>query len=579
MGTDDIYIQQILKGEIIYNPKYNKQIIEEYKNNPCIEALPNIFDDEFVVSKLAKYPKVRNCGEIKSENVRYHLIKKIKSYYQPLSSHLKIEHTLSCIIRRSYISRNPSSKEYLQRIGLIVEVMEEQKRENIKSISFDACKKLDDKFRTIPKTSRSSAECFSIIGISGMGKSTAIEKLLLMYPQVIIHRKYKEKPLTRTQITWLKIDCPYDGSIKTLCKMFFKALDDVLLTTNYFNTYANNRNSAATMMIHMAHLASLHSIGVLVIDEMQHLINRKNAPEEILNFLVTLTNTIGISIVQIGTPKLNNVLTKGLRELRRAEESGSIFWYRMKEDEEWDFFIENLWEEQVLKNYTPINDKLKQAMYYETRGITAITINLFILIQAQAIFKSTEKITVSLIHDVAKNDLKLTNRVIEVIRSDNTDDMANYEDISIEIDNIIQDKIEKAQHMERVKQLSNQYKESISQNNKKFKETLITEIMSIGLFVHVDYEKLEKIVDKIVVGDPTKLNAALIKQKVIMTAMEEENRIIEKNNEISNSVDTVNLYDKDDLRYLFDKAEKKKVHIYDVLKDNGYIKDPLQELY
>jgi hypothetical protein len=579
MKNDILDIQPILKGDIVYNPKYKKQIIDEYKNNPCIEALPDIFDDEFIIKELANYPQISSQREIRNENVRYHLIKNVKSYYQPLSCHLKIEHTLSSIIRRSYIARNPASKEYLQRIRLILEVMEEKKQENANPIDFDICKKLSDKFNIIPKTTRSSAECFSIIGISGMGKSTAIEKLLLMYPQVIIHRQYKGKPLTRTQIVWLKIDCPFDGSIKTLCKLFFKALDEVLLTTNYYREYAAYRNSAATMMIHMAHLASLHSIGVLVIDEMQHLINQKNTPSEVLNFLVTLTNTIGISIVQIGTPKLNSVLTKGLRELRRAEESGSIFWGRMKEDEEWNFFIENLWEEQILKNYTPIDDKLKQAMYHETQGITAIAINLFILIQVQAIFNENEKITATLIHEVAKKDLRLTNRVIQAIRNDNMDEMANYEDISIEVENIIQDKIQEAEYRERVKALSNQYKEVILQNKKNFKEILIAEVMSMRLFIYIDYDKLEKIIDKIINGNPTKLNNTLIKQKVIMAAMEEENRMVEKNNEKISSTEKNNLQCKDDLRNLFDKSVKKKVHIYDVLKDNGYIKDPLKELY
>ncbi|NRT78219.1 ATP-binding protein [Clostridium beijerinckii] len=579
MRNDILGIQPILKGEIIYNPKYKKQIIDEYKNNPCIEALPDIFDDEFVIKELAYYPQIGSNREIKNENIRYHLIRGVKNYYQPLSRHLKIEHILSCVIRRSYIARNPASKEYLQRIRLILESMEEKNQDDTKAIDFDVCKKLSDKFSNISATTRSTAECFSIIGVSGMGKSTAIDKLLLMYPQVIIHRKYKGKPLTRTQITWLKIDCPFDGSIKTLCKMFFTALDEILLTTNYANTYAINRNSTATMMIYMAHLASLYSIGVLVIDEMQHLINHKNTSDEILNFLVTLTNTIGISLVQIGTPKLNNVLTKGLRELRRAEESGSIFWDRMKEDEEWDFFIENLWEEQILKNYTPINDKLKQAMYYETQGITGIAINLFILIQVQAIFDNSEKITVTLIHNVAKMDLRLTNRAVAAIRSGNPNEMANYEDISIEIENVIQDKIREAEYRERVRELSNQQRESILENNKKFKEILIAEIMSLGLFVYIDYAKLEKIVDKIVKGSSTKLNNSLIKQKVIMAAMEEENRIVEESNERSRLVEENNLYDKDDLRNLFDKSEKKKVHIYDVLKDNRYIKDPLQELY
>lgn len=579
MGNDILDVQPILKGDIICNPKYKKQIINEYKDNPCIEALPDIFDDEFVIVELANYPEISSQRYIKNENARYHLIKSIKSYYQPLSCHLKIEHILSSIIRRSYIARNPASKEYLQRIRLILEVMDEKKQNNISPIDFDVCKKLSDKFNIISKTNRSSAECFSIIGISGMGKSTAIEKLLLMYPQVIIHRQYKGKPLTRTQIVWLKIDCPFDGSIKTLCKLFFKALDEILLTTNYYRAYARNGNSAATMMIHMTHLASLHSIGVLVIDEMQHLINHKNTPDEVLNFLVTLTNTIGISIVQIGTPKLNNVLTKGLRELRRAEESGSVFWGRMKEDEEWDFFVENLWDEQILKNYTPIDEELKQAMYDETQGITAIAINLFILIQAQAIFNESEKITVKLIHEVAKRDLRLTSRVIQAIRSDNIDEMANYEDISIEVENIIQDKIQEKEYREKVKVLSSQVKESISQKKKQFKEKLINEVISMGIFVYVDCNKLENIIDKIIKGDPLKLDNVLLKQKIIMVAMEEENKMVEKNSEIVNLKEGINLYDKDDLRNLFKESEKKKIYIYDVLKDKGYIKDPLKELY
>jgi hypothetical protein len=579
--NDDIIlnIQPILKGEIVYAPKYNKQIIDEYKNNPCIEALPDIFEDEFIVNKLANYPQINKHREIENENIKYHMLENIKNYYQPLSKHLQIEHKLSCSIRRSYIARNPASKEYLQRIRLILEVMEE-KNQDKKTIDFDVCKNLINKFTIIPESTRASGDCFSIIGVSGMGKSSAIEKLLLMYPQVIIHRKYKGKPLTRTQITWLKLDCPFDGSIKTLCKMFFKALDDILLTTKYYSSYASYRNSTATMMIHMTHLASLHSIGVLIIDEMQHLINNKNTESEILNFLVTLRNTIGISIIQIGTPKLNSVLSKGLRELRRAEESGSIFLDRMNEDdEEWNFFIENLWEEQILKNYTPIDENLKKAMYYESQGIIAIARTLFILIQIEAIFNNTEKITINLIHDVAKKDLRLTKKAVEAIRNGKFDEIENYEDIFIEFDSIIQDKIKDAEHRKRVRELSSKYKESIIQNNKHFKETLINEVISMGLFVYVDYDKLEKIVETIVKGDPKKLNTPLIKQQVVMAAMEEENRISENKNKTINLTSKNISYDIKDLRNLFDKSQKKKIHIYDVLKTNRYIKDPLEELY
>lgn len=574
MANELALTYSILKGKIISNPKYIDQEIDEYKNNPCIEALPPIFDDKFIVKNLAFYPMQNENEKMQNENIRYHLLKRIKSYYQPLSNHLKIEHTLSCLIRRSYITRNPNSKEYFMRMRLVLEAAEE--KNNKLQYSDEVCEKLSSNLNIIPETGRSTAECFSIIGVSGIGKSTAIEKLLLMYPQVIIHHNYKGKPLTRAQIVWIKIDCPFDGSLKTLCKMFFKALDDILLTTNYFQRYGKNSNSTATMMIHMSHLACLHSIGVLVIDEMQHLINPKNKPDEILNFLVTLVNMIGISIIQIGTPSVTNVLKKGLREIRRAEEAGCIFWDRMKEDDEWDFFISNLWEYQWLKNFTPLDEKLKHQMYYRTQGITSIAISLFILIQAQAIFSTNEKITLNLIDSVAKNDLKLTNKVISAIRNNNIDEIANYQDITVEIDSILQCKFDDLEYRKRLKELSQQYKESTNSKNKNLKNQIISEIISMGLFPNIDYTKLEKIIESVVKQELSLDNIPIIKQNVIKAAMIEEERITK---EIKIVMKKKEVYEQQDLRYLFNLSTKDKIHIYEILKNNDYIKDPLNEFY
>ncbi len=153
---------------------------------------------------------------------------------------------------------------------------------------------------------RSTADSMAIIGISGIGKTTAIERLLLMYPQIIKHQEYKKQNFSRTQIVWLKIDCPYDGSLSTLCKSFFKAIDD-LLGTRYLEKFGYSNRVTSTMMLHMTSLASIYGIGVLVIDEIQHLLNSKNDMEEMLNFFVTLSNTVGIPTVLIGTSKAQKI--------------------------------------------------------------------------------------------------------------------------------------------------------------------------------------------------------------------------------------------------------------------------------
>lgn len=68
----------------------------------------------------------------------------------------------------------------------------------------------------------------------------------------------------------MKIDCPHDGSLKSLCHNFFREIDSVL-ATNYVKRYAEKRHGVETLIALMSHLANTHAIGLLVIDEIQHL--------------------------------------------------------------------------------------------------------------------------------------------------------------------------------------------------------------------------------------------------------------------------------------------------------------------
>ena len=175
--------------------------------------------------------------------------------------HFEVERRLSTLIRRGYLARNPLDKTFLERIRVLHQLREDEE---------EAHKYIDERLNYI----RSTADSLSIIGISGIGKTTAIERLLLMYPQVIKHEAYKGEPFNRTQIVWLKIDCPYDGSLSTMCKGFFKAIDD-LLGTRYLEKYGYLNRVTSTMLLHMTSLASMYGIGVLVIDEIQHLLHSK----------------------------------------------------------------------------------------------------------------------------------------------------------------------------------------------------------------------------------------------------------------------------------------------------------------
>ncbi len=561
LKDESLYIQNILMGEFLTNPIYIKQEVEDYSNNPFIEALPSIFTDNEVAKRFMIYPHWDEEEKNKNIEIRYHMIKRLKNFVQPLNIHFKIERRISIMIRRGYIARNPYSKEYLQRLRLINDIKIEKGTDILKSIN------------QINSTLRSTADSFSIIGISGIGKTTAIERLLQMYPQVIMHHEYKGKAMTRTQVVWLKLDCPYDGSIKTLCKMFFKAIDNVLGITNYFDKYGNNRNSTATMMIHMTYLASVYAIGVLVIDEIQHLINVKNSPDEMLNFFVTLVNTIGVPTILIGTPKACKVLSKDFRQARRAEGEGGIVWDRMRNDDEWTFFIETMWKFQWIKKTTPLNEELKNAMYYESQGITAIAVSLFILVQERAIFSNSEKITLELIEKVARDDLKLIQDMIKALKNNDINKIAKYEDIYINLDCILDNYKHQIDLRERVKNVYSEQKSMLQQKREEVKNEVISDILAMKIINNLTYNKVLSIADDIIKGLGGNYDSSKVKRLIIKRILDDEEK-----KEIKIDSDKEKILLKNDLRSIFEVSRKSKESIYQLLKQLNYIKDPLKEL-
>ena len=127
------------------------------------------------------------------------------------------------------------------------------------------------------------------------------------------------------------------------------------------------------MLAPMAQIASLHGLGVLVIDEMQRLKKIKNSGEsEMLDFLTELINTIGIPIVLVGTYQSMFLFESAFADARRASDQGDHILSNMENGPEWEFFLESLWDLQWTKKISPLSDKLRAVMYEESLGIIDI---------------------------------------------------------------------------------------------------------------------------------------------------------------------------------------------------------------
>lgn len=404
--------------------QYTDSGVEKYRGNPLIEALPPIMSTAQIKKGLAGNIAFDPKDLFVDASKRVHIIAQIlDDFFQPLASHLQLETKLSIMIRQGYVGRNIDD-------GSLNTHMQNG-YERVMSGDLDA-------FRF--RHARSTAHSLSLIGCSGSGKSTTLNRILATYPQAIYHKKYNF-----TQVSYLKVDCPHDGSLKNLCIHFFRALDRIL-GTDYERKYAQKRFSIETLLALMSQYANLHAVGVLVIDEIQNLSRRKSGgTEKMLSFFVTLVNVIGLPVVMVGTPKARPIFETDLRSARRGAGFGALFWQPMKALQpkldtktgkelktEWIAFTNKLWKYQWLqKRDEVLSEEVRDCWYDLSQGVLDIVVKLFVLAQLRAIVTRTERITVKLLGQVYDDELKPVHKMLAALRSDDPDLIGEFSDLLV----------------------------------------------------------------------------------------------------------------------------------------------------
>lgn len=556
---------------------YSDQDIPDYRDNPFIEALPTIFEDEDVASLIRKYPDYDERQRELGRKTRLHLVQQISDYVEPLPSHFLVEQRLSRLIRHGYKARNPFSPAVMRQFHIgFKEVLEGG---------------VDSSGRNIAGV-RSTAGGFAILGVSGQGKTTAIESSLLLYPQVIHHSSYKGQPFIRKQIVWLKLNCPFDGSLKGLCFNFLQSIDSIL-GTNYYRKFATKGTSVDMLIPIMAHIATLHGQGVLVIDEIQFLSFLKSGgAEKMLNYFTQLINTIGVPVVLVGTFKAMKLLSGSFSQARRSTGQGDLIMDRLSEGEEWDFFLDALWKYQWTATETLLKPQLNKKMYELSQGIVDIAVKLYMLAQWQAIEdgNENEKITGALIETVAKQHMQLVQPMLKALRSKDPQVLEAIDDLYPKwsvLDQYLQNASEKVnvQGEVRTKVLRN---EKIEQDEEKLIE-LIKTAMDFGASYEMAYEAANKVLqsneaEKDMVG----LRKQLIKEITFNSRTDEEEKRGIEGEKAQEKGKTKSqkkkkqqpILDEDDLRNAVTNNVKDSEAIYEKLVDIGSIpsEDELSKL-
>ena len=258
--------------------------------------------------------------------------------------------------------------------------------------TINSLRQLNENFKCIRQMSyegvMGGSDSFTIIGSSGIGKSSAISRAVSLIT---------DKPFVEIEGTkicpFVVVQCPFDSSVKGLALEILRKIDAVLETKYYAN--AIRSHATTDVLIGIISQAALNHIGLLIIDEIQNVANSKNG-KTFINSLTQLINNSGISICMVGTPE-STVFFK--KELQLARRSVGLYYSPLQFDEYFAYFCRIAFSYQYTRKKSEINAGITEWLYEHSGGLVSIVISLIHDAQEIAILNGTETLDLNALNE------------------------------------------------------------------------------------------------------------------------------------------------------------------------------------
>ena len=272
-----------------------------------------------------------------------------------------------------------------------------------------AIKQRYENYRAIQQQSYSGilggSDSFTIIGTSGIGKSSAISRAISLITENRIIET--DKPYTKI-IPCLIVQCPFDSSVKGLLLEILRKVDEELRTDHYIHA-VKSRASTTDMLIGAVSSIALNNIGMLVVDEIQNVVNSKNG-KSLIGALTQLINNSGISICMVGTPESTVFFEQAMQLARR---SVGLQYTTMNYDEYFQSFCKIIFKYQFLKNRTEITAAITEWLYEHSAGVISVVVSLIHDAQEIAILTGKEVLNLDTLNEAYQQRLSLLHGYIQ----------------------------------------------------------------------------------------------------------------------------------------------------------------------
>ena len=395
------------------------------RDNILIRGCGKLLTPVEIAQRLLYLPPAPESGESFARQDIEHMTADIFRMHIPTSAGIELAQAISFMLVQGYVPRDPSSPATWRRIYSGI-----GDRAAVSPIQLGAM----------------------VTGVSGAGKSTAIERALQLFPQVVHHTSIPGLAAPSPQLVWLKVDVPASGKIKDLVEALARATDDALGTSCADSLLYGRRASGSEMAHRWLQMVSCNFLGLLVLDEVQNLFKietkavrsaaasrRLAAPaplrivdDEALKFLLTLSNFAKIPTIYCATPDgkaaletrmstAQRMLTAGLHTIAHARSADDDFFRK--------HFFPRLCQYQWLPQKLPASDELRRLLFDLSAGVPRIALMTWFHATRRALQRRASCLSLEDFRHAADTTLGPLRPAVAALLSGDPRQLQRYEDL------------------------------------------------------------------------------------------------------------------------------------------------------
>ena len=264
-----------------------------------------------------------------------------------------------------------------------------------KKNTINAVRQANENFKAVKQMSyqgiMGGSDSFTIIGCSGIGKSSAISRAV----DLITDKPFVE--FNQTKICPVVVlQCPFDSSVKGLALEILRKIDNVLETKYYTN--ALRSHATTDVLIGIISQVSLYHIGLLIIDEIQNVASSKNG-RTFINAITQLINNSGVSICMVGTPECKVFFEQQLQLARR---SMGLEYTPLQYDYYFENFCRTVFRFQYTRYQTELEAGILEWLYEYSGGLVSLVVSLLHDAQEIAIITGSESLNLASLNEAFK---------------------------------------------------------------------------------------------------------------------------------------------------------------------------------